>query len=186
MYSQGMATKSARDPEGRRRAIVDAAAELIIEVGLNGVTHRKVAAKAGVPLGSTTAYFATLDDLLGEALVALSEETRAEFDALVDELETSTDVPRTLARDLTKYLSDPDRVRAESAFYIANLENPKLRPLVTQWHDGTVEYLSKYVDESAARAVAAYADGVVFGALRGTPPAEDEIATAIARLMGIN
>ncbi|MFB9840394.1 TetR/AcrR family transcriptional regulator, partial [Actinoallomurus acaciae] len=57
-----------RDPEGRRRAIVDAACALIPEVGVGGLTHRAVAARAGVQLGSTTYHFATLDDLSRAAL----------------------------------------------------------------------------------------------------------------------
>ena len=56
-------TRRRRDPEARRREIVTAAAELIVEIGVDALTHRKVAARAGVPLGSTTQYFATLDDL---------------------------------------------------------------------------------------------------------------------------
>lgn len=183
MYIRYMTSKTTRDLEGRKRAIVAAAADLIIDLGLNGVTHRKVAAKAGVPLGSTTQYFATLDDLLAEALATLAEAMEAEMATLVDDLQTSTDRPRTIARELAAYLSDKDRVRAETAFYVANLENPKLAALTTQWYDGLVEHLSKYVDPTAARAVATYSDGVVLQALRGTAPNEDEMTAAIRRLM---
>ena len=52
-----------RDPEGRRRAIIDAAAELIVDSGASSLTHRAVAARAGVSLGSTTQYFSSLDEL---------------------------------------------------------------------------------------------------------------------------
>ena len=52
-----------RDPEGRRRAIIEAAAELIVEGGAASLTHRAFAARAGVSLGSTTQYFGSLDEL---------------------------------------------------------------------------------------------------------------------------
>ena len=60
--------KRSRDPEGRRSTILLAAGELIREIGVSAVTHRKVAEKAQVPLGSTTQYFASLTDLIAEAL----------------------------------------------------------------------------------------------------------------------
>ena len=52
----------------RREEILRAALRLIGSRGLHHVTHRDVAAEAGVPLGSTTYYFATKEDLLTEAL----------------------------------------------------------------------------------------------------------------------
>ena len=70
------APRRRRDPEERRRTIVEAAATLITEAGSEGLTHRLVAKRAGVPLGSTTQYFATLDDLREAALARLQEEAR--------------------------------------------------------------------------------------------------------------
>lgn len=51
----------------RRDAIVAAAAEIILTQGPDALTHRAVAARAGVPLASTTYYFTSLDDLVGRA-----------------------------------------------------------------------------------------------------------------------
>jgi DNA-binding transcriptional regulator YbjK len=51
----------------RREAILDAALAVIAERGTEAVTHRSVAAEAGVPLGSTTYYFASRDELVREA-----------------------------------------------------------------------------------------------------------------------
>jgi DNA-binding transcriptional regulator YbjK len=54
-------------PLPRREAILDAALELIAERGTEQLTHRSVAEAAGVPLGSTTYYFASRDELVREA-----------------------------------------------------------------------------------------------------------------------
>jgi DNA-binding transcriptional regulator YbjK len=54
-------------PLPRREAILDAALQLIEERGTEQITHRSVAAAAGVPLGSTTYYFASRDELVREA-----------------------------------------------------------------------------------------------------------------------
>lgn len=53
--------------ELKRRSILDAALRVVASGGAEAVTHRRVAAEAGVPLGSTTYYFASRDELLREA-----------------------------------------------------------------------------------------------------------------------
>ena len=51
----------------RRAAIVEATLRVIGERGADAVTHRAVAAEAGVALASTTYYFASKDALVREA-----------------------------------------------------------------------------------------------------------------------
>ncbi len=53
--------------EQRRRQILAAVLRVIAEGGVDAVTHRRVAAAAGVSLGSTTYYFDTRDALILEA-----------------------------------------------------------------------------------------------------------------------
>ena len=65
--------RAKRDPEGRRRAIIEAAAEIIASEGTRKLTHRRVAQQAGVPLGSTTQYFSSIDEL---RRAALAEQAR--------------------------------------------------------------------------------------------------------------
>jgi TetR/AcrR family transcriptional regulator, regulator of biofilm formation and stress response len=55
------------EPLPRREVILDAALALIAERGTEQLTHRSVAEEAGVPLGSTTYYFASRDELVREA-----------------------------------------------------------------------------------------------------------------------
>ena len=52
----------------RRSLIVDAAAAFALEHGIAALSHRQVAAAAQVPLGSTTYYFASLDELRAAAV----------------------------------------------------------------------------------------------------------------------
>ena len=52
----------------RREALLNAALDLFVEGGSRAVTHRAVAAAAGLPSATTTYYFATIDELMREAL----------------------------------------------------------------------------------------------------------------------
>ncbi|CAM5488856.1 hypothetical protein SGRI78S_04750 [Streptomyces griseus subsp. griseus] len=63
------------DPE-RRDRIIDAVLDLIVDEGVAGVSHRKVAARAGVPLGSMTYHFSGMDELLHEAFTRFSGDER--------------------------------------------------------------------------------------------------------------
>lgn len=55
----------------RREALIAAATAHVMEHGVSSLSHRAVAASAGVPLGSTTYYFASIDELRAEALSRL-------------------------------------------------------------------------------------------------------------------
>ncbi len=68
------------DP-GRRDRIAAAALEVALAQGVHAVSHRAVAAAAGVPLGSTTYHFRTLDDLLAAAMGRAAAAFAAELDA---------------------------------------------------------------------------------------------------------
>jgi len=52
----------------RRDQLLAAAVDLFVDGGSRAVTHRAVAAAAGLPAATTTYYFASIDDLLREAL----------------------------------------------------------------------------------------------------------------------
>lgn len=60
--------------------IVEAAADVLEARGVSGLTHRAVAARAGVTTGSVTHHFRTIEDLMAGAIrgqVALAEAERA-------------------------------------------------------------------------------------------------------------
>src|SRR5690606_10674206 len=68
----------------RRDALLDAALDLFVEGGSRAVTHRAVAAAAGLPAATTTYYFATIDDLLREALNRHIEQWIETMEGLAD------------------------------------------------------------------------------------------------------
>lgn len=86
----------------RRAALLEAAIELIGLQGPRAVTHRSVAAAAGVPAATTGYYFASREQLVDEALRTLAEREvagLAERHALV-----STPTVDGIAAALTAWL----------------------------------------------------------------------------------
>ncbi|MFC4564931.1 TetR/AcrR family transcriptional regulator [Nocardiopsis mangrovi] len=174
-----------RDPSGRRQAIVEAAADLIVESASTDLTHRRVAERAQVPLGATTYYFATLADLTTAALHHLAELADEALREMEGYLAAGGGAPAAVARSLSDYLADPRRVQADSALYFAGAQHSELRPLALRWFDGMTRILSAHTDPEAARAVAVYADGAMMHALVHDEPLDmAAITRAVTALMG--
>jgi TetR/AcrR family transcriptional regulator, regulator of biofilm formation and stress response len=80
--------------ELRRQLLLDAAIDVIYEKGISGATHRAIAARAGVPASSTTYFFASIEDLISEALSAVMDQEIARivaFQERVDAEQLSAD-----------------------------------------------------------------------------------------------
>lgn len=67
--------------EARRRQLLDAVLEIVGREGAGAVTHRAVAAAAGVPLAATTYYFSSRHELLAQALEHAAREDIAVLEA---------------------------------------------------------------------------------------------------------
>lgn len=131
----------------RRDRIARAAIAVVGERGIDGLTHRKVAAAAGVPLGSTTYHFATLDDLIAAALDKAAERSVAELRAWERSLEPDADLAAALAdfvlRSVTEKRAD---TMAEYNLYALALHRPHLRKAAVDWDDALADVLRARTD----------------------------------------
>lgn len=66
----------------RRDELLTAAIDLFSEGGARAITHRAVAARAGLPSATTTYYFESIDELIREALGAHVARWSRDLDAL--------------------------------------------------------------------------------------------------------
>ncbi|MEV6129689.1 TetR family transcriptional regulator [Streptomyces violaceusniger] len=174
------------DPE-RRQRIIDAAAAVVRERGITGLSHRAVAAAADVPLGSTTYHFATLDDLLVAALRQINAEWLAEVESWVEGVDPAAPPADELARWLEEQLTgDRARMELEYELYFAALRHAGLRPLAAECLDEMARMLTRLVPDAAtARAVVALIDGLTLQVLLADRPYDREgTRAALARIMG--
>lgn len=70
--------------ERRRAEIVAAAGEILLHEGFGAVGHRAVAARADVPLGATTYYFKSREDLVAQGLRHMAEVAAARARTIAD------------------------------------------------------------------------------------------------------
>lgn len=107
----------------RRRALVDAALEVIGESGLGGFTQPRVAARAGMRQSHLTYYFPTRDDLL----VAVAEEAVRRRVALLAEALAGADGRAEQAAALARVVSSPEDTRVLLALTEAADQNEAVR-----------------------------------------------------------
>jgi DNA-binding transcriptional regulator YbjK len=181
-------TVAASTPKGERRraALVEAAAELLVEGGFDAVRHRAVAERAGLPLASTTYYFDSLDELV---MAAVEHHSRVELDngrRRLEELATrnrGVDAQVELMLDMLLGPVRPDR-EADAEAVLLRYERlvatgrrtylrPLMRTLSVELNDLLTEIFTRSgtpVDEAELERLVALVDGAVVNALIAVDP----------------
>jgi DNA-binding transcriptional regulator YbjK len=121
----------------RRAELVEAAATLLLEQGFGAVSHRAVAARAGLPLAATTYYFASLDDLRVQAADLLARRHVEQAAASMGRLPERPLGAVATARRLVAVVLPADGDDGVLAYYERYLEagrSPALRPVVVRWN----------------------------------------------------
>ncbi|MCD0486476.1 TetR family transcriptional regulator [Streptacidiphilus sp. ASG 303] len=158
-------------PSGTRDRIVHAVLRIIGEHGVAGVTNRRIAAEAGVSLGSLTYHFATQHDLLRESLLQFVREETQRFTDLADGhrrdgVDTLEEAGALVGRVAAGIDFDSERI-APFELYIQAGRDPQLR-------------------EAAAECFAAYdrLAASILSAL-GVPDAERAAGAVVALVTGL-
>jgi TetR/AcrR family transcriptional regulator, regulator of biofilm formation and stress response len=92
-------TRNGTRPRGaaRREALLDAVLRVVAEVGVDAVTHRRVAEVAGLPLASTTYWFESKEQMLTAALERAADRDIERLRAFVAENASVARDPLALA-----------------------------------------------------------------------------------------
>lgn len=155
------------DPE-RGTRILDAALDVLADVGVAGTTHRLVAARADVPLGSVTYHFSSLADLQAQAFARHVELQSAQFEQLLAGVETT----EQLAEVLTDFVhGGPTRRRSARLgfeLHLAALRDPALRALTQAWTDHSRSVLARFTSADNAARLDALLEGMIMHALLAT------------------
>jgi DNA-binding transcriptional regulator YbjK len=124
--------------EQRREAILRATLRLIGAHGADAVTHRAVAAEAGVPLSATTYYFDSKEQLLQQSLLLAAREETERIERVVLDLaprslsvgEWATAIAAVVG---TSVRDDPATQVALFELGLESTRTPALRPELAEW-----------------------------------------------------
>ncbi|WP_447009700.1 TetR/AcrR family transcriptional regulator [Saccharothrix hoggarensis] len=189
---------------GRRAALADAAIHIVATRGMRGLTHRAVDAEAGVPAGSTSAYFRTRKALVEGVVRRLAELDGAEVDEAGVGLPLDPDqLAEAIAHVLDRWMTTArERTLARYACLLEATHHPELRGVLAHGArpraqaTAVLAALGADDPERRGRELVAFVDGLLFdrlvgaGALGaatpGTPESRAELAAAVrAALRGV-
>jgi DNA-binding transcriptional regulator YbjK len=171
------------DPE-RRDRIIAATLDLIAEDGVAGVSHRKVAARAGVPLGSMTYHFASMGELLREAFEHFAASVSDRFEERLGDV-ASEQKAREAVADLVHLdvLGDPRDLVLTLELYTLAARQPVYRQINQDWMSASRRALEKHFDPDTARQLDALIEGLsIHRALAPQPHDRDLTLEAINRI----
>jgi DNA-binding transcriptional regulator YbjK len=182
--------------EARRVALVAAAADLVAEHGPDAVSHRAVAAAAGVPLAATTYYFRDLGELRVAAVARVGERELAAAGAVVG----SVALQRRSAQETAARVADvllgvqrrtDEQVQAFYERWLAGGRHPELREVLRSTRAQLDALVAEVVDRGGHRTVpaprlVALADGSALAALvegggQARAAMESAVADALSR-----
>ena len=166
----------------RRDVIIDACLDLLLEVGPDSLTHRMIAERADVPLGSTTYYFSSLEELVQEALHKGASDTERALEDLDKRLLDGEDLPAIIVSTFEEYLADKDQLLIWGELFTVASHQPEFRPLVDLWRDGMTKILGRHLPLEKAHMLAIFLDGVLLHALIDDDLPDREILLRTIRL----
>lgn len=174
----------------RRDALVDAAVAIVLESGEAALTHRVLAARADLPLASTTYHFRTLDDILAEVGARLAAGWVAGVRAVRDDGATVASArgarrAEMLARALLP-AGDDDAVRAHYEHLVA-AGRTRLGDTYAASRAGLDEEIAGLLDElgivMAPEVALALVDGAAVAALSEGRPVREGVVGVLKRVV---
>lgn len=149
----------ANDPH-RKERIAQAALDVVAEGGIRAATHRTIAARAGVPLGSVTYHFATLEDVLVAAFTLLGEQIAPRYDDAIRRAHDQGEVRELLVDAICGSRRPSDReLRLTREVYAYGSTSDRVGDLVRAGEAASIAALSAHFPEPAARAIDALVEG---------------------------
>jgi len=178
----------------RRSALIEAAADLLLEQGYTAISHRAVAARAGLPLASTTYYFSSADDLRDEAVQHVAEWWATRAGAVVGALPAQLDAEEAAQAVVSIIGADTPSPQMILMYerYLQAGRHERLRPVVAAWNSRLTELVQDVLHradlpavEDKARLVLAVADGVAITALAEGAPPDVAVTVALDQLFSL-
>ena len=171
--------------------IVDGALAVIARVGPDGLTHRLVAAEAGVSLAATTRWFASKEAIVEAAFLRAVDEGVAAIERRHDTVAawTPATAPLALAHSIEEECTtDRERTLVGYALWVEAQRRPALRPHAERWTDAYVALYAHALRSLGARGdvgdrarlLTAAIDGLVSQQLAAETPLD---VRAVARIL---
>lgn len=156
------APRARRHDPDRKGRIIDVTLEIIAEMGVEGVTHRRVAQKADVSLGSMTYHFQGMEDLLEQAFSRYSRSVSERYVAKLGDARTPAEAREGVADYIFDPLwNEPGNISLLAELYGYTSRSEAMRHRVSGWLTAGRLLLETHFDKATATTVDGIMDGLV-------------------------
>jgi AcrR family transcriptional regulator len=145
---------SSKQPENRRRVILEAGLAVLREEGLAGFTQPNVAARAGLRQGNLTYYFATRTDLLAAVARAAIDLQLGAATALLKSAESLKDATAAIAAAVVRH----ENSRVFVALNQAADQEPALQALFNELLEGFVQAITDFLKRMSLPSTQSHVD----------------------------
>jgi DNA-binding transcriptional regulator YbjK len=173
----------ANDPL-RKEKIAQAALDVLAEDGLRAATHRTIAHRAGVPLGSLTYHYGTLEDILVAAFELMAEQMNPRYGEPIRAAASPAEAREVLVDAICGGRRATDReLRVHREMYAYGSTSPRVQALVRSFEEQAIDALMTQFSEPAARALDALVEGWwIYQSWTPGPLDEDMVRRAVTAL----
>ena len=178
------ATRNRRIDPDRRARIIDATLDVIAEVGVAGASHRKIAARADVPLGSMTYHFADMDEVLRVSFERFADTIATRYENWFRDAETADEARAAVVGLIhADLLASQRELVLTVELYTLAARKPEFRTLTCDWMARSRRALGRFFDEPTTHMLDALIEGLfVHAALDTTAPDRDRTTEAVRRV----
>ncbi|CAM3589928.1 TetR/AcrR family transcriptional regulator [Nocardioides zeicaulis] len=178
----------------RRRTILGAATSVLAQQGNRGLTHRAVDRQAGLPEGTSSAYFRTRGALLGALGDFVAHRLAADVEALGERLaDCPGDHERAVAEVsglFSQWLEQPDLLMARLELTVAATRDTVLAERFHLWREDLVRTVHQVLagagkdGRASAETLVAALDGVLLASLlQPVGTRQDFVAESVEQLL---
>lgn len=160
----------------RRDRIIDVTIDAIAEVGVAGLSARKVATRADVPLGSMTYHFSGMDELLREAFTRFAESVAVRFEERMRSVGGVAEAKVAVATIIHEDVFDtPANLVLTHELYTLAARDPAYRTITRDWMRRSRDALERHFDPVTARQLDALIEGLTIHRALDTEPHDPEV-----------
>lgn len=179
-----------------RQRIIDAVLRIIGQDGIAGVTNRRIAAEAGISLGSVTYHFETQHELLRESLLHFVAEETRRLAGLADQCQSEVidlDGAASMVAQVAGGTEFDSRHIAPFELYIQAGRDERLRAAATECFDAYDQLAAQILTglgvqdaERLARTCVALVFGQQLRRLATGSPAEELVDALLVLVPGLH
>ncbi|WP_435929662.1 TetR/AcrR family transcriptional regulator [Dryocola sp. BD613] len=180
-----MSKASRRSDPDRRARILQATLDMLVEHGVSHITHRKIAAAAGVSLGSMTYYFDGIDSLLSEAFTQFALEMSDSYRARLEQAKNADEACEAIVDMICdETIATSYNLQVMYQLYAYANRTPPLKTIMQDWMCRSQQTLEAFFDPITARTLDAFIEGMTLHYVTDREPmSREDLTRMVAKIV---